>query len=625
MYITMIKLFFTLLAVLVSVSADANIHRQLSNDRVWQKLLHFNNGSVEIESSDFYLSSPEQKDFLLSELLLTVEASKSNQLDEQGISFRCRYPARVMFLAEHQLIKPIGDGECEEVYKWIGSKDFGISLVYADGFLGNPASFYGHLLLKFDSPNNPTQLLENSLNFGAIVPDRENKVMYILKGLFGGYAANYTSNYFYRHNLNYTELEFRDLWRYPLNLSKYQTKLLAFHAWELMRSEYIYYFTNRNCAYHLAKTIELVLDEDLIDSRHPFVLPISVFQSAVDRSINGKPFIGEIEYLPSKQTRLRKRFFDLSVELQETVKKITTSLEVEYSSAFSLQEQMDILEVAIEHTQFVLNQTSKNSNQYQNLNRFKRQLQLKRIRLPARASKVAENANNLKVYQPQFLPHQGHKGSLLRIDLGEVKGVDSFTELTFRPAFYDIYSIGGGMLENASLTMGELRIRHFNGSTELAKLDLVKIEAYPTGGTGLPSDTDLSWKLRVGLERNYLDNLADINGAEDLEFFVDGGYGKPIRLSENLIGYANLNGRLQSPDNIGNRAFLIPSGGIIFRSNKLRIGCELGYVYSPENVDFSRRKINCESSLFQTRSFDLRLQYTQHYKQSMQVGVSWYW
>jgi len=65
-----------------------------------------------------------------------------------------------------------------------------VSLVYATGYLGNPASYYGHVLLKINSDGDTQTALEDqAINFGAIIPDNEGMVSYILKGLMGGYES----------------------------------------------------------------------------------------------------------------------------------------------------------------------------------------------------------------------------------------------------------------------------------------------------------------------------------------------------------------------------------------------------------------------------------------------------
>jgi hypothetical protein len=81
---------------------------------------------------------------------------------------------------------------CDNELQWLGERQVkSISVIYADSYLGNPAAFYRHILFKVDSNKDKqtNELLNNSLNFDAQVPDNENPVAYISKGLIGGYQA----------------------------------------------------------------------------------------------------------------------------------------------------------------------------------------------------------------------------------------------------------------------------------------------------------------------------------------------------------------------------------------------------------------------------------------------------
>lgn len=98
----------------------------------------------------------------------------------------CRYPARALYLRSLGYDVVDVSSLCDNFKQWQGDlTKQQVSIVYADGYLGNPASFYGHLLFKFKSEVLSRDLLSNSLNFGAKVPDNENPVAYILKGLVG--------------------------------------------------------------------------------------------------------------------------------------------------------------------------------------------------------------------------------------------------------------------------------------------------------------------------------------------------------------------------------------------------------------------------------------------------------
>jgi hypothetical protein len=607
-------LIICLLSFVLPSIANANEMDTIASSRVWQKLLHISNGHTEIENEDFFLHTQvSDQNFALAELNKTIDAININAKDSSGFTFRCKYPARTTFLASHQLVEPLQDAECPLLREWIGGDSFNVSIIYADGFLGNPASFYGHLLLKFDNPGNVNSLLTNSVNFGAGESDNDNKVVYILKGLFGGYDANFTSNYFYRHNLNYTEVELRDLWKYKLNLNQLQKRLVAYHAWELMNTRYTYYFTHRNCAYHIAKLIELVTDQDLVSSAHPFVLPGSIFKAAKAAKVQSKILISDITYLPSRQTRLRSKLSSLPTALQEKLPELVEGNLEASLEGLDEEEKIVLLDLAYDYIEFLLTQLKDEPVLLARTKKRKLAIQIVRIQLPK------SNVKH-KVKQPILMPHDGHKPSLARLSFGQYNNT-SFQELTIRPAFYDELSKGGGMLENSALSMLEVNIRVSENSYQISKVDLLNIETYPTGGSGLFKDTDLAWNTRLGYERNYIDGLVNTG-----EWFLEGGFGKTKKWGASAVVYATMNTRLQTPDQLINRAFIKPTIGIIGELPFGKYSCQLSYDMSIDNfATFKHRRIGCDASFFQQQAFDVRVGFQTYIKSSFSVGLSWYW
>lgn len=585
--------------------------KELSESREWKKLLHINNAKTEIDSIDFFLTPPSHQDFTFLELVSTAENAKQNNIQTNGFSFRCNYPARSLFLAKHKLIDNFSLGECKELIDWIGSENFDISIIYADGYLGNPASFYGHLILKFETGGITDDLFTNSLNFGASVPDNENPVIYIVKGLFGGYEAEYSSNYFFRHNLNYTEVEMRDLWKYRLQLNEYQKHLLAAHAWELMRTKYTYYFTSRNCAYHLAKAIEVVTEQDILSSNHPFVLPIDVFKNMEKMDNNGKPLVAPPEYIPSRQSKFRHQFSLLNKSQQRLLFAFFNNQQT--LMELKIHNDSVLLDVMYEYAAFAITQAKKDTRLLDKLNAKKREIQLARIKLPPATKDVL-------VPKPDVDPDVGHKPSLVRFQLGQNTD-NEFLDVIIRPAFYDLLSSGGSLLPNSALTMGELGLRSQDDNIEFSHLELLKIETYPTGATGLKFDEGLSWNLELGGERDYIDGLDN-----SFEWYVSGGAGYAHQASENFAVYGVLNGKLTTPNAFSSRAFLTPTVGFIGQINSSRINCELGYVIDIENAtQRSKRHVACNASFYQTETSDFRLGVSSYFNHELSLSFSWYW
>jgi hypothetical protein len=118
-----------------------------------------------------------------------------------------------------------------------------ISLYLIGGYFGNPASTFGHAVLKFnsDSTDQPNPLFDVTVGFGALVPENEWSVRYIAKGIFGGYDARFLDKYYYSQDLVYSRSEFRDIWDYRLKLPREDQELLVFHVWEVLGKNFDYF------------------------------------------------------------------------------------------------------------------------------------------------------------------------------------------------------------------------------------------------------------------------------------------------------------------------------------------------------------------------------------------------
>ena len=147
----------------------------LSKDQTWLKLLHYETGYLselvsEVTTESFFLAANGQHS-PLDELTATLAAmhrvnAKPNQ------SAQCLFPARKLWLIKvmPQLAQSLPQHHCPELNQFLTNNSAtGLSLIYASGYLGNPASMYGHLLLKLNQENR-AQLLENTFNYGAMFP-----------------------------------------------------------------------------------------------------------------------------------------------------------------------------------------------------------------------------------------------------------------------------------------------------------------------------------------------------------------------------------------------------------------------------------------------------------------------
>src|SRR3989344_2742899 len=172
----LVSFFFFLSFVSNVCLASSGLNDQLNihSEKYWHELIHYEKS---LWSSSGYESSIQNPEFFLS---------------ENG-----KYDPKAELIAT--LKKNEEDlSKCFGYQKWaIESKVNSISLVFATGYLGNPASYFGHPLLKLNKGLVNGKLLDITLNFGAITPAEENPVVYVLKGLFGGYQASFSQLQFF--------------------------------------------------------------------------------------------------------------------------------------------------------------------------------------------------------------------------------------------------------------------------------------------------------------------------------------------------------------------------------------------------------------------------------------------
>jgi hypothetical protein len=281
----------------LSVSANASenqfelfaqkvINLQIFSNEKWIKLLHYEENKSNpsglqsaISSDNFFLSEYGNID-PVSELRETIRGVFQEEDLDKSSHPQCRFRARYLWLNEVLDFDPLSmpKAKCEAYNKWAMEGDIdSISLLYATGYLGNPASYYGHTLLKFNSSHKlQSKLLDVSVNYGAIVPSGENPLSYIFKGMLGGYDGGFSHIEFYFHNHNYGELELRDIWEYELGFSNADVQLMVAHLWELMGKKNTYYFFRKNCAYRIAEILELAGDLKIIPDDRPWVFPQTI-------------------------------------------------------------------------------------------------------------------------------------------------------------------------------------------------------------------------------------------------------------------------------------------------------------------------------------------------------------
>lgn len=611
-----VRIFLFSLFFLNSCTLAANTAEQLkllASTRYWHALLHIPTGQTQSEIIDpgFFLASNGAAD-PYAELLSTIDQLNAAVTDDSNSHAQCRFIARFHWLKQQVpgLLSAAPEVNCPLFNSWTDQQQISsVSAVFASGYLGNPASFYGHILLKLNSSNEQKNILQQqSLNFGAAVPDAENPLIYIAKGLFGGYKAVFSHGLFYKNVQTYGEAELRDLWEYQLKLTPEQVQQLVFHAWELIGRDYQYFFLQQNCAYRMAELLELVINAELISKQQPWAMPIAVFQRLADAKQDGDAVVEQVIHHPSRQQRFQQRYNKLNQEQRRAVLAIIKadfSVHTDAYQILSSNQQSTVLEMLFDYLEFLrINQQPLFSPQ------AKTRMLRARLKLPATLNNAAETSH----FTP---PHQATRPSMLQ--LSAVQAQKNAGQLRFRATYYDLLTADTGGAPYSALSMFDLTLR-YDDKLKLQRFDLLNIENMNLSSTGLPGDGGYAWKLNLAYAPLHLacDNC--------LTPQLNAGIGKAGLWSGGVLTYALLDGSLHSNTTGSGIASLQPRLGLVADITPWwRMQLETGRRYY---IDSSSRDFNWYQwqHRFGTQpNWDIRVSLQRQKATEVALAYSYYW
>lgn len=473
----------------------SNELRELAEHPDWRRLLQYDGNQSAVTSTTFFLAEQGRTNAWL-ELAATLEALRQAEaLTDTHAA--CRFPARVHWLQQQGLVTTKLDplAQCAAFSDWANDGDItGASIIFASGYLGNPASYYGHLLINFDhgEAGIANDLLATSVNFGARVPDQENPLTYIAKGLFGGYSATFSRAYFYENQNLYGDEQLRDLWEYRLDLSQDEAMFFAAHMWELLGQEYDYYFARQNCAYRVARILELITGESLVVEQSPWAVPITVFQELVGQTKDGRPLVSETRLIPSRQKRFYQKFSDLNQAEQRAVRAVVAAdydLTIPPYPDLSSPEQVRVVMALLDYLEYQsLAHDEAGSGQF---GEVRRRLLVARLQLGQDDTQWAVPS--------EAPPHLGNRPSVAGLG-ARFDEEHARVTLRLRATSHDMLSLPAGRVPYSALTMLDLQVAFDDRSFELDYFEALNIETLGLSETGLRGDRNRTWRLRAAIE-----------------------------------------------------------------------------------------------------------------------------
>lgn len=514
-----------LIALVSSAKAAPADLSALANSPTWRTLLHYDAGGFfstrsAVVDETFFLANEGVKD-PLAELRATVTALRTPS--EQNPSVRCLFPARARFL-ERELNERFPESSCPELEAWRERHAGGqVGLTFVNGYLGNPASFFGHLLLHIEvnASANPDssgsaqagragRLLDTSINFGADIPDGEGLATYMAKGLFGGYDARYSEANFYRNSSIYSEREMRDLWIYKLDLSDREHALLVDHLYEVMHRDYKYLFLSQNCASRIARTLRLVSPElETPGSNALWTTPESVVVGAARaKSGSGAPLVENAEYVPSRGAITDYAWDRLPEKLQRAAKahwpgpdRIADTDELAGLREF---ERAKVLDVLLSHELWLASVDGGMET-----GDVRSRLLRARAQLPA--------GNGLPDPPDPTLIHEATPPGMIRLGASGTSGEGGSVLVGGRLLQYDLLDGASPRLTGASMEFGAFEVELADGDLSLREATLVSVSALDTSGSGLPGkERRAPWYGAVDVVRSDLGSRHSLDGRATL-------------------------------------------------------------------------------------------------------------
>jgi len=465
----------------------------LARHPTWEALLHAGPGRFglgresEIPGGRFFLAEEGQSD-PAAELEATLGALLAAPTEGDGAA-HCRFPARARWLARELGVpeERLAPAPCPALDEWrSGLAPRGITLIFPEAFMNNPASMFGHTLLRLDvaDPKDPRNLLAYAIDFTANT-DGDAGPVYLAKGALGLYPGYFGVNPYYRKLELYGDWQNRDIWEYPLDLSAGEVELVLLHLWELDDVAIPYYFFRQNCSYQLIRLLAVARPE--LDLRHGF--PLGVIPVDTVRDVLAEiGLAGEVRYRPSPAAELRTLLGTLSAEDRRLALALSRG-EIEPDDARVAgrgpEERGALLGAAYEALKYAFLQGEVEEDVSRE----------RSYRLLVARSRAARGGTP-EVPRPAVRPEEGHGTALLAVG-GGVEDDEGYVELRLRPSLHGPLDPEAGFPGDSSIGFLDTRLRWFpeSGRVRLEELVLVELQS------NTPRDDffrPLSWGLDTG-------------------------------------------------------------------------------------------------------------------------------
>ena len=498
---------------------------KLADQRFWHLLLHYRKNTLggytsEADDPGFFLAREGRTDPQAE-----LDATLAHFFTDEVVG-RSRQPAQCAFIARYHWLKEqlafdderLPPQRCERFDRWYAELNpRSISLIFPSAFMNNPASMFGHTLLRIDQKGqtDQTRLLAYTINYAADVPPNQG-VLYAIRGIFGVYDGYFSTIPYYLKVQEYGDIENRDIWEYRLNLTEGQIRWMLMHAWELGNAYFDYYFFKENCSYHLLSLLE-VADPSLHlrDTFHLWTVPAETV-----RLLAQQPgLVGDIVYRPSRSTQVRRKREALSSPERRWLNRVIRDPSEALSPGFAAlppARRALLLDTASDYFRYERAGDPGDADSYKAKNRTVL-IERSKLRIPS---------PDIEIEPWTASPEKGHDTSRAGVGIGW-RGSELITDVSFRVAYHDLLDPDAGYSPDEQIELLGVVVRYYEERNQARLEELTFVDVVSLSPMDSLFHTP-SWKFGTRLDtvRTEQDQLF-------MEWNVNGGLG--VALESQLL------------------------------------------------------------------------------------------
>mgnify|MGYP001183576760 CR=1 FL=1 len=598
----------------------------VANKQQWSHLLHYRTHPF----SGRYLSQNDSKDFFLAEngkhslvdeLEANIQAFLLNvPFDNQ--SAQCQFPARYHWIKQQFLDIEFVDQPCSELDTWTEEIDAEyVTLVFPASHINSPSSMYGHTFIRLDKKDpKSNKLLAHSVNFAANADLTDNEIVFTWKGLTGGYPGVVSVLPYYAKTNEYSNMEYRDIWEYRLDLNKAEVDQFVRHVWETKDTFFDYFFFDENCSYRLLGLLDASSERiDVTDDFMFTAMPVDTI-----RALKKRGMVIDTEYRPSAASKMEHKSSNASeVALKQAKKMVESTDELSaYLSGLSEQEQAQSLELAHAYARY-LAVKKKQANPV---------LRKRTLEILSARSKIQTDAGFGEIPTPKYRDDQGHLSQRLSLTTGSAFYDDGhktqhqeFIDINYRAAFHDVMDLPQGFVPGSQIQMGNLSMRLWeDGAVRLQQLQLIDI-------LSLSHQTHfqkpVAWTVSGGLDR-FVGQDAELYG------YLNVGFGRAwLTAVGRFYGLAQAELKADNQFHKGAQISVGPRAGWLWQGERIQAQLETNW-QGVSLIDKTKRtEINANLGWRASQNIQLKLEAkTQHFKldgvsnkqHEVGLGFNWY-